>query len=224
MEKIGHRGAKGYVAENTLASIDHALDLGVDAIEIDIHVCKTGELFVIHDEKMNRTTTGEGKIRKLTYRQIKKENSDGFAVPTLQEVLEHCKGKCKIHIELKGRGTAIKGAALIAKEVEVGNWSYNQLVVSSFKSSRLDKIRQYNPNILLGLITAKKPCKALRNAVKKGYGSVYIYHKKLKPHMVRIAKLKKIKVYTWTVNEPEFISKMSKLEIQGIISDFPDQI
>ena len=224
MKKIGHRGAKGYVAENTLASISKALELGVDAIEIDVHVCKTGELIVIHDEKINRTTSGKGKVKKLTYSSLQLVESEGYKIPTLEEVLDYCANKCNVHIELKGKGTAIKVANLVEKVVEKGKWKYDQLFISSFVFSRLKKIRKHNPKIKLGAITAKKPNKALRFAVKNNCHSVYILHKKIRPHIVRIAKLKKIRIYAWTVNESKEIQRIKGLEIEGVISDFLDRL
>jgi len=224
MEKIGHRGAMGYVAENTLASIEKAIELKVEAIEIDVHVCKSGEIIVIHDPKINRTTTGKGKVRDLTYNQIQKVNSEGFQIPLLIEVLAFCEGKCNLHIELKGKGTAIKVAGLIEEFVNEGKWKYDQIFVSSFVTSRLKKIKKYNSNIRLGIIASKRTSKTLKKTVKNGYEVMYIYHKKIKPHFVRIAKLKKVKVYAWTVNESTDIKKVKRLEIQGIISDFPDRL
>ena len=64
--KIGHRGAKGYVAENTIESIQKALDFGVDGIEIDVHLCASGELVVFHDLTLDRMTNGIGEIGKLS--------------------------------------------------------------------------------------------------------------------------------------------------------------
>ena len=101
MEKIGHRGAKAWVDENTLESIQKAIELGADAVEIDVHTCKTGELIVIHDPTLKRTTNGKGKIAKLTYSQINSFNTlNGYSIPTLEQVLDFCQDKYKIHIEL----------------------------------------------------------------------------------------------------------------------------
>lgn len=224
MEKIGHRGAKGYVAENTIASINKAIALKVDAIEVDVHVCKTGELIVLHDETIDRTTTGVGKIRKITLKKLRTINSQGYPIPLLEEVLELCSGKCKVHIELKGKGTAVKVAHLIEKFVAQGKYDYQQIYVSSFVKKRLIKIRKQNANIQLGIIVIEKNSKALKVAVKNGFEAIYVHHKQMKLYWVRIAKLKQLKIYVWTVNKPKKINKIKKLEVQGIISDFPDRL
>ena len=104
---IGHRGAKGHVAENTLPSIAKAIELGVDGIEVDVFLCKSGELVVFHDKKLDRLTNAKGYIESLEYDSIKKISVLGkYKIPTLDEVLELIGGKAFLNIELKGSGTA----------------------------------------------------------------------------------------------------------------------
>ena len=225
MEKIGHRGAKAWVDENTLESIQKAIELGADAVEIDVHVCKTGELIVIHDPTLKRTTNGKGKIAKLTYSQINSFNTlNGYSIPTLEQVLDFCQGKCKIHIELKGKGTATKTAALITQLVKNNIWSYDQLVVSSFKLSRLKKIQQQNPNIRLGLIAHRNLSRKLERAAKNNFYGFYAFHEKLRKPIVELAKKRGLKIYCWTVNKRLNISKMLSLGVDGIITDSPEKI
>ena len=91
---IGHRGAMGYEPENTLRSFQKALDLGVDMIEFDVHLCKSGELVVFHDEKVNRTTNGQGYIAQKSLEKLKElDAGQGEKIPTLEEVLDLVKGK-----------------------------------------------------------------------------------------------------------------------------------
>ena len=87
--KFGHRGAKGYLAENTIESIKKALELGVDGIEIDVHKCKSGELVVFHDFTLDRLTNGTGEIATFTLQELKELFIlKQFKIPTLIEVLE----------------------------------------------------------------------------------------------------------------------------------------
>ena len=99
---IGHRGAKGHVAENTLPSVAKAMELGVDGIEIDIFLCKSGELVVFHDKKLDRLTNAQGYIESLEYDSIKRISVLGqYKIPTLDEVLELIDGKVFLNIELE---------------------------------------------------------------------------------------------------------------------------
>lgn len=224
MEKIGHRGAKGYVAENTIASINKAIELGVDAVEIDVHKCKSGEVIVIHDETLNRTTNGKGKVKKRTFQEIQNLNAEGEKIPSLEQVLTHCAGKCKVHIELKGKGTALKTASLVETFVKEGKYDYSELVVSSFVFSRLKKIQNKNPEILLGIIAYKKPRKALRKVIKNKFSSIYCHYSKLRKPIIRLAKLKGVHIYAWTINSSKDIKQIKTKGVDGIISDFPDRL
>ena len=91
--RIGHRGAAGHAPENTLVSFEKAIDLGCDMTELDVHICGSGELVVIHDETVDRTTNGSGRVSELTLREIKiLDAGDGEEIPTLEEVLELLRG------------------------------------------------------------------------------------------------------------------------------------
>src|SRR5438105_2353760 len=85
---VGHRGAMGYCPENTMASFERALALGADWIELDVHLSRDGELIVIHDETLDRTTNGHGLVRDHTLAELKQlDAGDGQQIPTLDEVL-----------------------------------------------------------------------------------------------------------------------------------------
>src|SRR5690242_11883524 len=89
MQIIGHRGASGYEPENTLASFKEALALGVDMIELDVYVIKTGELVVMHDSTVNRTTNGTGRVEALSLKELRQLDAGaGEKVPLLSEVLD----------------------------------------------------------------------------------------------------------------------------------------
>jgi len=105
MLKIGHRGAKGYEPENTLRSFQKALELNVDAVELDVRRTKDGAIVVIHDAEVDRTTNGKGLVSELTLKEIKELDIEkGEKIPTLEEALDFLDKKVKIFIELKEIG------------------------------------------------------------------------------------------------------------------------
>src|SRR6056300_1609007 len=105
---FGHRGARGHIAENTLPSIDKALKLGVDGVEIDVFKCASGELVVFHDQTLEKLTNAKGYIEQLTLDSIQKiDVLNGFTIPTLEEVLDLINGRVFLNIELKGTQTAL---------------------------------------------------------------------------------------------------------------------
>src|ERR1700691_2371330 len=96
---IAHRGASGYEPENTLASFKKALEIGVDGIELDVHLSKDGNVMVIHDSWVNRTTNGIGRVENKTLKELQKlDAGNGEKIPTLQEVLDVINRKVLINI------------------------------------------------------------------------------------------------------------------------------
>lgn len=130
--KVGHRGAAGHEPENTLRSFRRAMELGADMVELDVHLCGSGELVVIHDETVDRTTDGTGEVAKMTLDEMRAlDAGKGERIPTLQEVIDLATGRMDINIELKGLGTA--GPALEHIEDAVDNgWEISGFHASSF--------------------------------------------------------------------------------------------
>ena len=113
---FGHRGAKGYVMENTIASIEYALNLGVNAIEIDVYRCASGELVVFHDETLERVSTRINRIEDLKLDEIRLLLlHGGYSIPTLEEVLVFITNRAVLNVELKGKNTALEAFNCIEK-------------------------------------------------------------------------------------------------------------
>ena len=103
----GHRGAAELEPENTRLSIQKAIDLGVDQVEIDVHLTRDQHLVVIHDATVDRTTNGQGAVADFTLEEVKRlDAGKGERIPTLQEVIDLVRGKVVLQIELKGPDTA----------------------------------------------------------------------------------------------------------------------
>jgi glycerophosphoryl diester phosphodiesterase len=222
---IGHRGAKGHEPENTLPSFQKALDLNADGIELDVHVCKTGELIVIHDFTVDRTTNGSGTVSELSLSEIKSLRINGdIKIPTLEEVLELVGKKCLINIELKGRHTAKPVSHLIEKYILEGDYSYDDFIVSSFQREELEMIFSINPKIHLGVLSQASVTQALEWANTFSAKAIHPHFSLLTEENVKKAQAQGFKVYTWTVNETEDIERIKTYNVNGIITDFPEKI
>lgn len=219
MLKIGHRGAKGYVAENTLASFTKALVLNVDAIELDVHLSKDGEVVVIHDETIDRTTNKTGLVSEFTAFELKQ-----LGVPTLQEVIQLVNKKCILNIEIKEAAATEKVIEIIEEFINKHNWTFSQFQVSSFIWETLETISKINSQIVLGVLTEDSIENALAFAKKIKAFSINPYHKLINQESCEIIRSSGFKIYTWTVNTPEDLIFAKTLPIDGIISDFPDRI
>lgn len=223
--KIGHRGAKAYVAENTIESIQKALDLGVDGIEIDVHVCASGELVVFHDFTLDRMTNGTGEVAKKILSELKELQVDGhYKIPTLEEVLDVINKTCLLNIELKGRDTAAKTVEVIERYINQKGWKYGDFIVSSFQHHELEDICKLNKKIPLAVLTKASVFDALEFAETIKAVAIHPNFALLTRENVKRAISKGFKVNTWTVNDDETINRMNDFGVDGIISDVPDRL
>lgn len=225
MLKIGHRGARGYEPENTLISFKKAVELGVDQIELDIHLSTDGVVMVIHDETLDRTTNGTGLVRDFTCLQLQAFQVDKKQfIPTLEEVLNAIDKKCSVNIEIKSNDLAIQLVAIIERYVAEKKWTYEHFLVSSFEWTNLEQIRKLNPNIPIAVLTEKDITLALAFAKKIKAQAINPAFHLLTNENVGTIQEAGFKVYPWTVNEIVDINRMKEYKVNGIISDFPDRL
>jgi glycerophosphoryl diester phosphodiesterase len=223
--KIGHRGAKGYIAENTLNSFQKALDLKVDAIELDVHICASGELMVFHDFTLDRMTNGSGEIHNLTLSELKQLRiSNVFEIPTLEEVLSLINRKCVVNVELKGHETAKPTVKLIEKLIKHKKYSFDDFIVSSFQHEELGIMSKLNKHIPLAILTQASVEQALEWATEFSSKIIHPHFSLLTEDNCMFATEKGFQINTWTVNDVSDIERIKEYKINGIISDFPDRI
>lgn len=222
---IGHRGAKGHLAENTLASFQKALDLGVDGVELDVHLSLDGEIIVMHDETIDRTTDGKGLVNALSLAELKVfriENELG--IPTLTEVFDLINRNCFINVELKGNGTAAPVVALIDNYISQKSWQYDDFIVSSFDWNALQEVAHLDPKIRIGVLTATDLELAIGFAEFIHAYAIHPYFHLLDAGNTTQIQEKGFLVFPWTVNEPEDVQKIKSFGVNGIITDCPDKI
>lgn len=225
MQKIGHRGAKGFIAENTLESFQKALDLKVNAVELDVHVCASGELVVFHDFTVDRMTNGSGEVHKLTLAELKAlKVSTQYDIPTLAEVFDLIDRKCWINVELKGHGTAKPTVEIIQKYISEKGWQYPDFIVSSFQKEELEEVYKLDDKIHLGILTQASVEQALEWAGELSAKAIHPHFSLLTEENCTETKHKGYQIFTWTVNHEEDIQRLQSYNIDGIISDFPDRI
>jgi glycerophosphoryl diester phosphodiesterase len=223
--KIGHRGAKGHVAENTLESIQKAIDFGVDGIEIDVHLCASGELVVFHDFTLDRMTSGNGDITKYALQELKRiKVKDKYQIPILEEVLNLIDKRCLLNIELKGANTATKTCEVIDRFIKENNWKYSDFIVSSFQHHEIKDVFQTNKNIPLGVLTKASVEEALEFAQTINAVALHPNYALLTIENVKKAQDNGFQVNTWTVNDLETINRMKNYGVNAIISDYPDRL
>lgn len=204
--KIGHRGAMGYELENTLESINKAIELGVDGIEIDVFKIKSGEIVVFHDEYVDKLTDGSGKIEDYNLKDLKKlKLLNGSRIPLLEDVLDLLDEKYFLNIELKGLNTAKTVECILKdrKNILISSFNWDEL-----KKTTLDKAILIEGNPLLALKVAKEMGAI---AINPDYNFLTL-------EIIDKIHKENLKIYTWVVNDK------IKFNVDGIISDYPDKI
>ena len=225
--RIGHRGSKGYIAENTLESINHAILLGVDGIEIDIFKCLSGELVLSHENDLKRLTGKSGQLEKLTLDELKKFLVIGkYKIPTLTDVLTRIEEPLFVNIELKGLNTAQATSKIIADISTSTSWSLEHFIVSSFNWDELEQFRSIDKNTPVGVLVSKSMSinEAIEFGKKINAQAIHPNFRLLNDKTVKKIRNNGFKIYTWTVNNEDDIIFMKKLKVDGIISDYPDRI
>lgn len=222
---MGHRGAMGYETENTLASVQKALDLGADGVEIDLFRIKSGELVVFHDQRVDRLTNGTGNIEAYNTLDVKSLLLEGnHRIPVLQDVLELVDRQCILNIELKGTDMSADVAYVLRYYVEKEGWQYDDFIVSGFEWEALGKLKKLNPKVPIALLTEEDPLDAIATAKRMNALAINPEYTTLTKENVRQMQNSGLKVLTWTVNSPDDVEKVRKLGVDGIITDFPDRI
>ena len=222
---IGHRGARGHVAENTLASISKAIELGVDGVEIDVFRCASGELVVFHDKTIDVLTDGTGYIEQMSLDSIKQFRVLGKEpIPTLNEVMDLIDGSVQLNIELKGTQTAALTSDLINEYFETTNWEAKHIFISSFDWNELEQFYKVNQEVAIAVLTEDDPLDAIPVAKRLSAFAINPNFKSLTQTNVDKIHEAGFKIYPWTINEPEDISRMLEIGVDALITDFPERV
>jgi glycerophosphoryl diester phosphodiesterase len=221
---FGHRGARGHEPENTVRSVRRALELGADGVEVDVHFAD-GRLVVIHDDTLERTTNGQGRVAGKSFACLRSLDAGlGERIPTLAEIFDAVNRRVVVNVELKGPHTAAPAAALIAEYVDRHGWRFDDFLVSSFDHERIRKVKHLCPEIRTGALIMKAPRGLARFAEALGAGSLHAAKRCVTPRLVADAHRRGLKLFVFTVNQPKEIARMKTLDVDGVFSDFPERV
>jgi glycerophosphoryl diester phosphodiesterase len=215
--RVGHRGAKAYEPENTIRSFMKALELGVNAIELDVRRTKDGEIVVIHDAEVDRTTNGKGLVSELTLSEIKQLSTDkGEKIPTLEEALNFLDRKVKILIEIKEVGIEEKVLDIVRRKGLEDN-----VIIISFHEETLRKIRELSDKVETGLIYVKHkdPIGAALSLKAQYLLPLYRF---IHSAFIKKAHERGLRIIAWTINTVEEAQEYVNKGVDGIASDKPD--
>ena len=227
-----HRGASGYLPENTLEAFQKAVDMGADGIELDVHKTKDGVLVVIHDEMIDRTSDGTGWVKDMTYDELlqynynrtHQESLSHATIPTLAQVFDLIKPtNLTINIELKTGIVFYENieADTVALVREYG--LENRVIYSSFNHASVLQVKKLDINAKVGFLYADGTLDMADYGEKYGVEALHpaLYNLQY-PGFVTQAKVKGLKLHTWTVNEEQYIKMCCKYGVDAIITNYPD--
>ena len=242
---IAHRGGAGLWPENTLYAFEHAVELGVDVLEMDVQSTKDGELVVIHDETVDRTTNGTGRVQELTLAQIQDLDAghtwtpddgvsypfrgQGLRIPALVEVLIAFP-TVRMNIEIKQRLVVARLCRMLR---DYG--MTERVLIAAFDAQTMKEFRRLCPEVATA--AAEKEIRTFYGLNVAHLGRFYRppgealqvpeYHSDrhvLTRPFVRAAHGRNMDVHVWVVNDVNDMQRMVDLGIDGIITDYPDRL
>lgn len=227
---IGHRGAAGQAPENTLAGFSQAHKMGLTWVEFDVQPCKTGEWVVIHDDTLERTTNGVGKVHDTPYEIIKTLDAGSFfntcyhneRIPSLPETLS-CLMVLNMHpnIEIKGVERQKKEQMINFLAILDKAWpkTLPPPLISCFDLEILLILKSLRATLELGFLIENDMENALLTVQKEGFTSLHCDHEHLTPDNITKANQQGIPLLTYTVNEPTEIKRLLAAGVTAVFSD-----
>ncbi|MEM6629515.1 MAG: glycerophosphodiester phosphodiesterase family protein [Bacteroidota bacterium] len=237
---IAHRGASGEAPENTLIAIRKAMEQEADFIEVDLHMTRDGELVVIHDDRLERTTNGTGMVKDQLLPDLKALDAGswfgkeftGEAIPTLGEVMDLINGRCYLLLELKKHGLGYyTGMVRVVLDQLYERKAENWVILQSFHNPILEELALLDPEMTAHkLLHIDLPILPLYEDGEWNMHNIFEYpsvyslnpaYQYLQPRFVNKAHREGYQVFVYTVNETQDMRRMTKMGVDGIITDFP---
>ncbi len=232
---FAHRGARCAAPENTIPAFQKALDMGVDGIELDVHLSADGELVVIHDFTVDKTTSGHGRVETFTTAQLAALDAGshfspdyaGVGVPTLAQALDLIGDRCIVNIEIKSMdpegGNQVVPVAAVIRDRNL----YDQVIVSSFNPISLIAMRYTDPRVALGLLYQRPLPAYLRVAWMTDVIAPQAIHPEYRlvdAETIAWGRAHGCQVNTWTVNDVADAGRLAALGVDVLMTDVPDEL
>ena len=231
-KNIAHRGFSGKYPENTMLAFEKALEVGAEGIEFDVHLSKDGELVIIHDELLDRTTNGTGLVAEHTLAQLRElDASAGFAgvygvnpIPTLEEYFQLIRGKeILTNIEIKTGVIWYPGIEEKVLEMIDRYDRRGDTLISSFNHFSILRMKELAPDLPCGFLEESRIIGPAAYCVKHGVECWHPLCYDMTEDVVRELKEAGIRINAWTVNRREDMEDMLRKGIDGVITNFPDR-
>ena len=229
-----HRGANEYAPENTIEAFEMAARLGADGVELDVHQSKDGEIVVIHDERLERTSSGSGFVKDYTLEQLRGfdyakgtpfEGKAHYTIPTLREVFELLEPTdLTINIELKTNIFPYRGIERGVMEMAKEYGMKDRIWYSSFNRFSLAKIHLLDPAAKVGILHSEVASGLAVFARNLGARALHpSYYNLLSPLFMEECRNNNVLVNIWTIDTPEQMRVCYEAGVNAIITNYPDR-
>jgi glycerophosphoryl diester phosphodiesterase len=217
---IAHRGASFYEPENTLRAVRRALDFGVDGVEVDVRSTIEGNIVVIHDETVDRTTNGSGRVKDMSLVELRSlDAGKGEKIPLLEEVLELVGNKAMVIIELKIAGIEERVLGIVEKYDAL-----DRVIFSSFIHGSVKKLKELNPRVKTGVIIRSSPVNPSVLALDAKAENICAFYKYVSLEMVQNVHSHGLNIFAWTVDDVNTAENLIMFGVDGIVTNKPDII
>lgn len=218
---IAHRGCGFAAPENTLRAVCCAIALEVDGIELDVHSSRDGEIVVLHDFTVDRTTNGSGSVAELTLRELKElDAGENQSIPTLQEVIDEVRGRgILLNIEIKPTGIEEQVLQIITH-----NDFFDQAIISSFLWPVLETVREIHSEVETGLLYLVDLEDPIQVAYELGVNALHPHCGLVTPQLVEKCHDSGLDINPWTVNDNQEMQRLIDLAVDSIITDYPTRL
>ncbi|WP_188456416.1 glycerophosphodiester phosphodiesterase [Virgibacillus oceani] len=235
---IAHRGASGHAPENTMAAFQKAFEMKADYIEIDVQLSKDGEMVIIHDTTLDRTTNGTGSVGDYTLEELKQldagswfsEEYAGEKIPTFEEVIDAFRGKIGILIELKSPelypGVEEKVADAL-RERNMDKPKNNKIIIQSFNHESVQTSKALLPTVPHGVLAGMSWADVTDEELAEfaAYADYFNPNMNLlTPELVDRIHAAGMEIWPYTVRTQEQADHLFELGVDGIITDFPEYV
>lgn len=231
MRLIAHRGASGHAPENTLGAIRLALEMGAKAVEFDVHQTRDHRLVVIHDDDLKRTGRRKALVRQHDFDELRDVDLGSWfdprfsseRLPALEQVFELCDGAAELHLEIKRGSSLYPGIEERVVDLIQHRKAWERTVVSSFDHAALYLVRSLDSRVRIGYLLGLTPTRvAWRETRELKAESLNLSLRQANARVLREAHARGLKVLVYTVNTQREASRLAKLGVDGIFTNFPE--
>ena len=226
---IAHRGASGMAPESTRAAIREAVRAGADMIELDVQMTRDGRLVIFHDDRLERTTNGRGRVTQTRYAQLARLDAGGWFHPRFagerivlaSQALRLVPRRVRINLELKRtsrRQALLRRVRQALRRARAARY----VLLSSFDPKLLEPLRA--TKIAFALISRRHPDRSLAQAIRLGCAAWHPVHTFVTPRRIQRAHAAGLRVHAWTVDDRRRARRLARWAVDGIFTNHPERL